>query len=204
MPSAPNSFVHLHNHTEFSLLDGASRIPAMVKRAAELEMPALALTDRDLLAECAKGVICLSGCLAGEVASRAVAGEMDELRETVATYRHIFGADRYFLEVQRHGIGDQEKVNQALQSVADEFGLRLVATNDLHYVHQHDHEAHDVLLCLQTGNDYDDPNRWRFDSDSFFLKTPPEMADTFPDLPDALAATLHIADDVSHDLEQGH
>ncbi|MBO0704579.1 MAG: DNA polymerase III subunit alpha [Candidatus Dormibacteraeota bacterium] len=284
MPSAPDTFVHLHNHTEFSLLDGASRIPAMVKRAAELEMPALALTDhgvmygaiafynacrtagikpilgleayvaprsrlskegrvdrdpyhltllardldgyrnlmrlcsagqmegmyykpridRDLLAECAKGVICLSGCLAGEVAAKAVAGEMDQLRESVATYRDIFGADRYFLELQRHGIGDQEKVNQALQSVAAEFGLRLVATNDLHYVHQHDHEAHDVLLCLQTGNDYDDPNRWRFDSDSFYLKTPPEMAETFSEFPDALAATLDIADDVSLDLELGH
>ncbi|MFZ0217630.1 MAG: DNA polymerase III subunit alpha [Candidatus Dormiibacterota bacterium] len=284
MPSAPANFVHLHNHTEFSLLDGASRIKAMVARAAELRMPALALTDhgvmygaikfyaacraagikpilgfeayvaprsrfskegrvdrdpyhltllakdaegyrnlmrlcsmgqmegmyykpridREILSQHSKGIICLSGCLGGEVAQKSVAGDDEALRETVATYRDIFGAERYFLEAQRHGIEDQEKVNAALARMSHEFGLRQVVTNDLHYVHQHDAEAHDVLLCLQTGNDFDDPTRWRFESDGFYLKTADEMGAMFPELPDGIAATLDIADQVDLQIEMGH
>jgi DNA polymerase-3 subunit alpha len=283
MQHAPNSFVHLHNHTEFSLLDGASRIKGMVQRAAELEMPALALTDhgamygaitfyracraagikpilgfeayvaprsrqskegradkdpfhltllaadadgyrnlmklctvgqmegmyykpridREVLAEHSRGLICLSGCLASEVATRAVAGDLDAARETVATYRDIFGPDRYLLEVQRHGIAEQEKVSEAMKRLSGEFGLRLVATNDLHYVHRHDAEAHDVLLCLQTGNNYDDPDRWRFDSQDFYLKTAEEMAAVFHDMPEALASTVDVADQVTLEIELG-
>jgi DNA polymerase III subunit alpha len=284
MPHAPDKFVHLHNHTEFSLLDGASRIHRMVARAAELDMPALALTDhgvmygaitfykackhagikpilgfeayvaprgrfdrevkvdrdpyhltvlatnadgyqnlmalctigqkeglyykpridRDVLARHSKGLIVLSGCLGGEVATKIAQGDTEGARETVATYRDIFGADRYLLEVQRHGIKLQDQVNETLTSFAGEFGLRLVATNDLHYVHQHDAEPHDVLLCLQTGATFDDPRRWRFESQDFYLKTPAEMAQVFADMPDALAATLDIADQVSLKLSLGH
>ncbi len=284
MSSAPDTFVHLHNHTEFSLLDGASRIKGMVARAAELEMPGLALTDhgvmygaitfykacraagikpilgfeayvaprsrfskegrvdrdpyhltllaqnaegyrnlmrlcsmgqmegmyykpridREALAQHSKGLICLSGCLGGEVAQNAMSADEAALRETIATYRDIFTPERYFLEVQRHGLDEQEKVNRALEGMSGEFGLRRVVTNDLHYVHQHDAEAHDVLLCLQTGNNYDDPNRWRFESDEFYLKTPQEMVDRFPDHPDGLAATLDIADMVDLTIEMGH
>ncbi len=284
MPSAPDTFVHLHNHTEFSLLDGASRIKAMVGRAADLGMPGLALTDhgvmygaitfykacraagikpilgfeayvaprsrhskegrvdrdpyhltlvaqdadgyrnlmrlcslgqmegmyykpridREALAQHSKGIICLSGCLGGEVAQNAVGGDEAALRETVATYRDIFTPERYYLEVQRHGLEDQEKVNQALARMSDEFGLRRVVTNDLHYVHQHDADAHDVLLCLQTGNSYDDPNRWRFESDEFYLKTPQEMAARFPDHLDGLAATLDIAAMVDVQIDMDH
>lgn len=283
MPHAPDTFVHLHNHTEFSLLDGASRISGMVQRAAELEMPALALTDhgvmygaitfykackaagikpilgfeayvaprsrhskegrvdrdpyhltllaadaqgyrnlmklcsigqmegmyykpridREVLAQCSEGLICLSGCLAGEVAQKLVADDMDGAREAIATYRDIFTPDRYLLEVQRHGIPEQEKVNEGLKKLAPEFGLRLVSTNDLHYVHEHDADAHDVLLCLQTGNNFDDPNRWRFGSSDFYLKTPQEMAQTFTDMPEALAHTLEVADQVDLQIEMG-
>jgi DNA polymerase-3 subunit alpha len=283
MSKAPSTFVHLHNHTEFSLLDGASRIKAMVKRAAELEMPALALTDhgvmygainfykacvaagikpilgfeayvaprsrhskegradrdpnhltllaadadgyrslmrlctagqmegmyykpridREILAESSKGLICLSGCLAGEVAQKVVAGDMDGARETVAWHRDVFGPDRYLLEVQRHGIPEQEKVNEALKAFSREFGVRLVATNDMHYTHRHDAEAHDVLLCLQTGNNYDDPDRWRFDSDAFYLKTAQEMAEAFGDMPEALAHSLEVADQTGLEIELG-
>jgi DNA polymerase-3 subunit alpha len=281
---APDNFVHLHNHTEFSLLDGASRIAAMVRRAAELEMPAVALTDhgvmygaiqfykacrlagvkpilgmeayvaprrlsdrearadrdpyhltllaadgegylnlmalcsvgqtqglyykpridRDILARHSSGLIALSGCLAGEVATRITGGDMDGARETVSTYRDIFGADRYLLETQRHGIPEQDQVNPALIGLSQEFGLRLVATNDLHYVHQHDADAHDVLLCLQTGANFDDPKRWRFGSQDFYLKTPAEMAATFPDLPQALASTLEVADAIDLRMDLGH
>jgi DNA polymerase-3 subunit alpha len=283
MPHAPENFVHLHNHTEFSLLDGASRIKAMVERAAELEMPALALTDhgvmygainfykacrqagikpilgfeayvaprgrtdrdaradrdpyhltvlaanaegyrnlmalctigqkeglyykpridREVLARHSAGLIVLSGCLGGEVATKITTGDLEGARETVATYRDIFGADRYLLEVQRHNIAAQEKVNQALVGFSDEFGLRLVATNDLHYVHEHDAEPHDVLLCLQTGANFDDPKRWRFDSHDFYLKTPAEMAAIFRDLPGSLASTLEVADQVDLTIEMG-
>src|SRR5690349_20078402 len=274
MPHAPNSFVHLHNHTEYSLLDGASRIHAMVGRAAELEMPAIGLTDhgvmygaihfykackdagikpivgcevyvaprsrllrevrvdrdpshltllaannegylnlmrlcsigqmegmyykpridKEVLAEHSRGLIALSGCLQGEAASRIVEGDVDGAREAVASYRDIFGRDRFLLEVQRHGIDRQVQVNEVLAGFGKELGLRLCATNDLHYVHRHDSEAHDVLLCLQTGARFNDPNRWRFSTQENYLKTPQEMAETFADLPEALASTLEVAD----------
>src|SRR4029077_2256054 len=102
--------------------------------------------------------------------------------------------DRFLLEVQRHGIDRQDKVNEALAGFGKEVGLRLCATNDLHYVHREDSEAHDVLLCLQTGARFNDPNRWRFSTQENYLKTPDEMAATFADLPEALASTLDVAD----------
>src|SRR5438477_1491462 len=175
MPHAPKTFVHLHNHTEYSLLDGASRIHAMVARAAELEMPAIALTDNDL----------------------------EGAKEAVATYRDIFGKDRFLLEVQRHGIDKQEQVNAALATLGKDFGLRLCATNDLHYVHRDDSEAHDVLLCLQTGARFNDPNRWRFSTQENYLKTAEEMAASFADLPDSLASTLDVADMVDLKIKLG-
>ena len=283
MPHAPKSFVHLHNHTEYSLLDGASRIPAMVARAAELEMPAIALTDhgvmygaihfykackeagikpivgcevyvaprsrllregrvdrdpshltllaadhegyvnlmrlctvgqmegmyykpridKEILAQHSKGLIALSGCLQGEVAGRITDNDLEGAREAIATYRDIFDKDRFLLEVQRHGIDKQDRVNEALIGLGKEFGLRLCATNDLHYVHRHDSEAHDVLLCLQTGARFNDPNRWRFSTQENYLKTPDEMAASFADMPDALAATLDVADMVDLKLKLG-
>src|SRR4030088_354510 len=252
MPHAPNTFVPLHTHPEYSLLDGASRIPALVARAAELEMPAIGITDhgvmygaihfykackeagikpiigcevyiaprsrllregrvdrdpnhltllaadhagylnlmklctvgqmegmyykpridKEILAEHSTGLIALSGCLQGEAASRITEGDIEGAREAVAAYRDIFGKDRFLLEVQRHGIDKQEQVNLALADFGREFGLRLCATNDLHYLHRDDSEAHDVLLCLQTGARFNDPNRWRFSSQGFSLKSP--------------------------------
>src|SRR5690349_12268145 len=283
MPHAPETFVHLHNHTEYSLLDGASRIPTMVARAAELGMPAIGLTDhgvmygaihfykacvqhkikpiigcevyvaprsrllregrvdrdpnhltllaashegyvnlmrlctvgqmegmyykpridKEILAERSKGLIALSGCLQGEAASRIVDGDIDGAREAVATYRDIFGKDRFLLEVQRHGIDRQTEVNEVLARFGKEFDLRLCATNDLHYVHRHDSEAHDVLLCLQTGARFNDPNRWRFSTQENYLKTPAEMIEIFADLPEALATTVEVADMVDLKLRLG-
>src|SRR5258708_20128904 len=122
----------------------------------------------------------LAGCPQGEAASRITEGDPDGAREAVAAYRDIFGKDRFLLEVQRHGIDKQQQVNEALAGFGKEFGLRLCATNDLHYVHRHDSEAHDVLLCLQTGARFNDPNRWRFSSQENYL-TPPQ--DTLPPFP---------------------
>jgi len=283
MPHAPETFVHLHNHTEYSLLDGASRIQAMVTRAAELDMPAIGLTDhgvmygaihfykackeagikpiigcevyvaprsrllregrvdrdpnhltllaanhagylnlmrlctvgqmegmyykpridKEILAQHSEGLIALSGCLQGEAASRIVDGDIDGARESVAAYRDIFGPDRFLLEVQRHGIDRQVEVNDALVRFGKEFGLRLCATNDLHYVHRHDSEAHDVLLCLQTGARFNDPNRWRFSTQENYLKTPAEMIEAFADMPEALASTLEVADQCDLKLSLG-
>src|SRR5256884_7567555 len=150
--------------------------------------------DKEILAEHSKGLIALSGCLQGEAAMRIVEGDVDGARESVAAYRDIFGKDRFLLEVQRHGIDKQADVNAVLVRFGQEFGLRLCATNDLHYVHRHDSEAHDVLLCLQTGARFNDPNRWRFSTQENYLKTPEEMIETFADLPEALASTIYIAD----------
>src|SRR5881398_3247793 len=133
--------------------------------------------DKEILAEHSTGLIALSGCLQGEAASRIVDGDVDGARESVAAYRDIFGKDRFLLEVQRHGIDRQTEVNGVLARFGKEFGLRLCATNDLHYVHRHDSEAHDVLLCLQTGARFNDPNRWRFSTQENYLKTPAEMFD---------------------------
>ncbi|TMG22171.1 MAG: DNA polymerase III subunit alpha, partial [Chloroflexi bacterium] len=134
---------------------------------------------------------------------RITDNDLEGAREAIATYRDIFDKDRFLLEVQRHGIDKQDRVNEALIGLGKEFGLRLCATNDLHYVHRHDSEAHDVLLCLQTGARFNDPNRWRFSTQENYLKTPDEMAASFADMPDALAATLDVADMVDLKLKLG-
>ncbi|HEV2139817.1 MAG TPA: DNA polymerase III subunit alpha, partial [Candidatus Dormibacteraeota bacterium] len=159
--------------------------------------------DKEILAERSAGLIALSGCLQGEAASRIVDGDVEGARESVATYRDIFGKDRFLLEVQRHGIDKQVEVNGVLARIGQEFGLRLCATNDLHYVHRHDSEAHDVLLCLQTGARYNDPNRWRFSTQENYLKTPAEMIETFADMPEALTSTIEVADQCELKLSLG-
>src|SRR5919109_499110 len=267
------SFVHLHTHSEFSLLDGASRVSEMVHLAKETGMPAIALTDhgvlygaidlyhqaklagikpiigletyvasrsrhqkegradRDpyhlillvkdltgyrnlirlsslshlegyyykpridkaLLAEHHEGLIALSSCLGGEVASRLLEGDEAGAEQVALEYRQIFGDD-YFLEIQDHGMELQARVNEGLARISARTGIPLVATNDTHYTRQDDAEAHDILLCLQTGTVVSDPNRMRFENDEFYLKTPAEMAERFREFPEALANTVRIAE----------
>ena len=267
------SFVHLHTHSEYSLLDGASRISEMVRHAVETGMPAIALTDhgvlygavdlylqakaaginpiigqeayvatrsrhqkegradRDpyhlillvknlagyrnliklsslahlegyyykpridkaLLAEHTEGLIALSSCLGGEVASRLLERDEAGAEQAALEYQRMFGED-YFLEIQDHGMEEQARVNEGLARLSQRTGIPMVATNDSHYTRRDDAEAHDILLCLQTGTVTSDQKRMRFHNDEFYLKTPAEMAERFRDFPEAVANTVKIAE----------
>ncbi|MGQ5711595.1 DNA polymerase III subunit alpha [Desulforudis sp. DRI-14] len=277
-----SSFVHLHCHTEYSLLDGAARIPDLVRSARELGMTSLAITDhgamfgvidfynacrkeeikpvlgcevyvatrtmqdkqagvddkqyhlvllaendegyknllrlvslgytegfyykprvdKDLLYRYNKGLIALSGCLAGEIAHFAMQGEMEKARAAAGEYRDIFG-DAFFLELQDHGLKEQGPVNRALVDIGRQLGIPVVATNDVHYVKKADAEIHDILLCIQTGKTVLDNQRMRFDSQEFFLKSPEEMAAIFGEIPSSLTNTALIAERCQVNLESG-
>jgi DNA polymerase III subunit alpha len=271
-----DSFVHLHVHTEYSMLDGATRIDELMRKAARLGMPAVAMTDhgnmfgaidfykagqqhgvkpllgseiymapasrftkgnrkagddpyfhlgliaetqqgyrnlmklvsraylegywykpradKELLSELSEGLIALSGCLGAEVNQLLLAGEYGKALEAAAWYRDVFGPDSYFIELQDHGIPEQHQTNSDLIKIADELSLGLVVTNDSHYTEQEDHEAHDALLCIQTGSKKDDPDRFRFKGDQFYVKPAEEMHALFPDHPGTWQNTLLIAE----------
>ena len=276
-----SSFVHLHVHSEYSLLDGLARLSDLCRRAKECGMEALALTDhghmygtikfhraaeqagikaiygcefyqarrsrfdtdpeldkhlyhlillaknatgyhnllalvttanlegiyykprvdRELLASYSEGLICLSACMSGEVPSLLKDGQTEEARQAVAWFRETFGPDNYFLELQRHrGIPDLGPVNKQLVGLAKEFGLRCVATNDVHYVRRADASAQELLLAIQTNTTLSDPDRMRMKSDDFHLATPEEMAELMAEYPDALHNTLLIAERCNVDL----
>ncbi len=274
-------FTHLHVHTEYSLLDGASKIPELVAYAKELGMDSLAITDHGVMygavefyQECTKagikpilgcevylasgshleknnrgmyhlillaendigyhnlmkivsigqlegfyykprvdkdvlrtyheGIICLSACIAGELPVLILQDNLEGARRCIAEYIDIFGRDNYFLEIQDHDMEEEHKVSAALKQLAQEFGLGLVATNDLHYVQRKDAAAQDILLCIQTTRNVDDPDRMRFPNDSFYLKSYDEMAQLFGDCPEALENTNKIADRCNITMEFGH
>jgi DNA polymerase-3 subunit alpha len=280
---APNDFVHLHVHSEFSLLDGLGRIPDLVDAAAALGFDSLALTDhgalygavafyqactakgikpilgvetyvarrsmadkegkadanpyhlillardwdgylnlcrlvtdahvdgyyykpridRDHLARHAKGLIGLSACLNGEIA-RALETDDWELATRIAgEYGELFGPEGFWLELQDHGLTEQAALNEKLRRLAPKVGLPLVVTNDLHYVRKEQHEAHDVLLCVGTASNLDTPNRLRFETPEFYLKSAAEMAAVFGGETAALAATRRIAEMVDVRLPLG-
>lgn len=274
-------FTHLHVHTEYSLLDGASKIPELIAYAKELGMDSLAITDhgvmygavefyqectkagikpiigcevylakgshldmtektryhlillaendigyhnlmrivskgqlegfyykprvdKDILRTYSEGIICLSACIAGEVPRLINSGNMDGARRCVQEYIDIFGKNNYFLEIQNHDIPEEKTAAEGLRQLAQEFGIGLVATNDLHYVRREDAEAQDVLLCIQTTSNVDDPGRMRFPNDSFYLKSAEEMAELFGGYSEALENTCRIADRCNVKLEFGH
>ena len=159
--------------------------------------------DKDILRAHSKGVICLSACIAGELPVYILQDNLDGARRCLEEYLEIFGKDNYLLEIQNHDLDEEHKVNKALKQLAKEYGLGLVATNDLHYVRRQDAEAQDVLLCLQTGSTVDEPNRMRFPNDQFYLKSYKEMAEKFSDCPEALANTNLIAERCNVELEFG-
>ena len=278
-------FVHLHTHTEYSLLDGSNKIKDYVKRVKELGMNAAAITDHGnmfgvinfyreankngikpvlgcevyvapnsrfdkeitggedryyhliLLAENNKGyynlmkivsagfvegfyyrprvdmeilrkyhegIICLSACLAGEVQRYIAKGLYDEAVKQAIKYRDCFGEGNYFLELQDHGIPEQKTVNQALLRMSKELGIPLVATNDIHYTKAEDAEAHDLLLCIQTGKKVDDEDRMRYEGGQFYVKSEDEMKALFPYALEALENTQKIADRCDVTIEFGN
>lgn len=159
-------------------------------------------SDWEVLTEYAAGVICLSGCLSAEIPKRIVAGDLAGARRKVAQYRELFG-DRFYLELQDHGIPVQKSLNDELVAIGKEMGIPWVCTNDSHYTHKEDAGAHEVLLCINTGSELSDPNRFKFDSEEFYLKTPEEMAKQFARWPGACETTLEVADRCNVTIEFG-
>ncbi len=275
-------FVHLHVHSEYSLLDGLSSCGELAERAAELGMPALALTDhgamygairfykackaagikpiigmeayvaprgrqdrdpqrdrspyhlvllaqdgvgyqnliqlatiaqlegfyykpridRQVLEEHHEGLIVLSGCGSSELARCLKKGQRERAREVIAWYKQVFG-DRYYLELQDHGIPELAQVNEHLVQLSRELWVPLVATNDVHYARRDEASIHDVLLCIQTGKTITETDRMQMDGESFYLKSAKEMEALFADVPDALSNTLEIAERCSVELTFG-
>jgi DNA polymerase-3 subunit alpha len=159
--------------------------------------------DKDLLAAHASGLIGLSSCLKGEVASALKVEQARPALEAAARLRDILGPDNFFLEMQYQGIDEQKVVNRGLLPLARELNLRLVATNDVHYLRQGDSQPHDILLCIGTGKTVNDAQRLRYTGDQFFLKTPEQMAAVFGDHPDALKNTLLVAERCNVTIPRG-
>lgn len=268
------SFVHLHVHTEYSLLDGMSRISEIAKHAKSLGMNALAITDhgamfgvidfykackdagikpvigcevytaartmydkeiekdrnsghlillaenqtgyknlvkivsksyvdgfyfkprvdKELLRKHSEGLICLSGCLVGNVARMLINNDYEGAKAEALELREIFGENNFFLEVQNHFLEPDNKVIDGLKKLSNETGIPLVATNDMHYIRKEDAKAQDVLICIQTQTTIDEENKMRFENDEFYMKSEKEMKELFPDMEDAVERTQEIAD----------
>ena len=271
-PSTP--FVHLHTHTEYSLLDGAARIGELVETVARLGQPALAITDhgvlygavefyaaaheaginpiigcevytaprsrhdregradrdpnhlvllarndagyrnlvalvsrahlegyyykprvdRQLLAEHAEGLVCLSACLGGEVPQAILRGDLDAAERIAREHAEIFGSDSYFLELQDHGMAEEVEVRAGLVEIARRAGLPLICTNDSHYIRADDAEAHDILLCLQTQSRLEEEKRFKFAGPHFYLAGGEEMRSRFAAYGEAAANTVALAE----------
>ena len=159
--------------------------------------------DMELLKEYHEGIIALSACLAGEVAKNITRGMYEEAKSAALRYEEIFGKGNFFLELQDHGIPQQQRVNQQLLRMSQETGIALVATNDVHYTYDTDAEAHDILLCVQTRKLLSDENRMRYEGGQYYVKSPEEMAELFPYIPEALENTQKIADRCEVEIEFG-
>jgi DNA polymerase-3 subunit alpha len=299
--SGADSFVHLHVHSEYSMLDGAARVGDLFSGCQELGMPAIAVTDhgntfgayefykaskasgvkpiigieayltpkthrserkrvrwgdaksnlssgddvsgggafthltlwaentggmhnlfrlsslaslegyfykprmdRELLQTYAKGLIATTGCPSGEVQTYLRLGMYDDAVASAAEFRDLFGADNYYVELMDHGLTIENRVRADLLRIARDLKLPLVATNDLHYAHQSDAAAHEVLLCVQSGSTMADGNRFKFDGDSYYLKSPAEMRALFAELPQACDNTLAIAERCDVSFTEGN
>jgi len=277
-----SKFVHLHTHSEFSLLDGASKIPNLVARVKELGMDSIALTDhgnmyaavkffleckkndikpiigcelylaprsrfdmetkedrspyhitllvkndegyknliklvslasiegfyskpridKELLSSSTKGLIALSGCLAGEVGSRILARDAKGAEEAALFYKSIFGDD-FYIEIMNHGLEDQKKANPTMIELAKKLGIKIVATNDSHYLRREDAFAQDILICVGTGKNSNDEKRLKFYNDEFYLKSPDEMLQVFKGFEEAIENTVEVASKCNFEMEIG-
>lgn len=279
------AFVHIHNHTEFSLFDGLSRIKDMVSRAKELGMPAIAITDHGnmygaiklykeakkqgikpiigcevyltkgsrfehktgererlyhlillaknltgyqnlvkivskaytegennyhkpradhaLLEEYHEGIIALSACIEGEIPRQILDYDEEGARKSLEWYLSVFGRENFYLEIQNHGLPEEAKVRSVFKKWAQEYGVKVVATNDFHYVYKEDAPAQEVKLCISTGSTLNDPNHFRFSNEEFYLKSREEMELLFADIPESLDTTLEIADKCNLELTFG-
>ena len=160
--------------------------------------------DLQLLEKYHEGLIALSACLAGEVARFLTRGMYEDAKAAALRYQDIFGKGNFFLELQDHGIPEQQNVNQQLLKMHRETGIELVATNDVHYTLAEDAQPHDVLLCLQTGKKLSDENRMRYDGGQYYVKSPEEMERLFPYATEALENTHKIAERCHVEIEFGH
>ena len=274
-------FVHLHVHTEYSLLDGANRIKHLIARVAELGMKSIAITDHgvmygvidfykeakkqgikpilgcevytskrgrldkqpvtdadhghlvllakditgyrnlmkivsigfiegfyykpridfEILEKYSEGIIALSACLSGDVPKAILQSDYHKAKNTALKFNEIFGQDNFYLELQENGIEEQKLVNQNLIKISQETGIPLIATNDAHYLRQEDSKAHEILLCIQTGTNMNDPNRMRFSTDDLYVKSPEEMCQLFKNLPEAIENSVKIAARCNVELE---
>jgi DNA polymerase-3 subunit alpha len=278
------SFVHLHTHSEYSLLDGANRLSELVGYVRKLGMDSLAVTDhgnmhaawsfyeeakaqkirpilgfeaylafgprqareklagapgiyshlvllasnqagyrnlvrltsigytegfyrrpridREVLARHSEGIICLAACLSGEVALHLRQHRYDEAKRSAEWFAGTFGRDNFWLEIQKHGIPEEDLVTKGMLELGRELGLGVVATNDAHYLHKEDAESHDVLLAIGTGSDLDDPKRFRFTGSESYVKSEREMRELFPEHLETLANTQLVADRCEFDFEK--
>ena len=156
--------------------------------------------DKEVLEKYSKGLIVLSGCLSGEVADAAMNKGLPGAKQVVEYYQRVFG-DRFYLEAQGNSIPEQKRVNQVLFQLSQEMSIPLVATNDCHYLHKEDAEAHEALLCIQTGKTLHDEDRMKFHSDEFYLRTPQEMQALFQEHPQAISQSLEIANRCNLELD---
>ena len=156
--------------------------------------------DLEMLAEHHEGIIATSACLGGPVANNFLHGRPEMARDYAGKLAEIFGPDRFFIEVQDHGIKEQAEVNRELVPLARSLGLPLVATNDVHYCNRDDASAQELLVCVQTNTTLSDPKRLKTESDQLYLKGPEEMARVFGELPEALSNTIRVAEMCSLDL----
>lgn len=280
MQHAP--FVHLHQHSQYSLLDGACKLPDLIRRAHELKFPAIALTDhgnmfgaiefyeeairqgvkpilgieayvaptsrfdkaahgikdasfhltilaknekgyrnlmklttigylegfyykprmdKEVLRKHHEGLIGLSGCLKGEIPHLVRNDQVHEAMRVIHEYQEIFGKEDFYLEIYDHGIEDQRKLVATYLDLARDMKVPLVATNDVHYIHRSDYAAHDVLLCIGTGATLDEPNRMKYATDQFYLRSAEEMVALFKGIPEAVENTLAIAQKCNVELD---
>jgi DNA polymerase III subunit alpha len=159
--------------------------------------------DDELLAKHSEGLIATTSCLAGRVPQAILQDDMDLAVSQLERYIEIFGKDNYLVELMHHGIEEQEKVNPVLQQFAEDYGLMTIATNDCHYIDKSDAEAHEALLCVQTGTTLEDEKRFRFPTQSFHFKTEDEMRETFADCPEAVDNTAKVAERCNLDIPLG-